>query len=338
MNRKKYWLLFPLPVLVILYLIGPNPDDPQYGLQLPQLPAEAASLEQFIQKKEGTHQLKPDNEARIVWADDFSRNPTEYSIVYLHGFTASQAEGEPLHRQLAKKFGCNLYLSRLSDHGIDTTEPMLKLTVDRYWESAKEAMAIGHQIGKKVILMATSTGGTLALRLAAEYPSVHSLLLFSPNIEINDPNAWLLNNPWGLQIAKIVTGGPYMDSRDQRPLYKKYWTHHYRLEAAVALQELIETSMTRDVFEKVRQPVLLLYYYKDEIHQDSVVKVSAMQEMFSQLGTPPAFKKARAIPNAGDHVIASYIRSRDLEAVEKEATDFLSFILKTPPRAQNPVH
>jgi esterase/lipase len=328
MNRKKYWLLIVLAVLVILYVIGPNPDDPQYSLQLPALPAQAASLEQFIEKKESTHQVKPDNEARIVWANDSSKNPTEYSIVYLHGFTASQAEGEPLHRKLAKKFGCNLYLSRLSDHGIDTTEPMVKLTVDRYWESAKEALAIGRQIGKKVILMATSTGGTLALRLAADYPFIHSLLLLSPNIEINDPNAWLLNNPWGLQIAKMVTGGPYMDSRDQRPLYKKYWTHHYRLEAAVALQELIETSMTGEVFGKVKQPVLLLYYYKDEIHQDSVVKVSAMQEMFSQLGTPPTLKKACAIPTAGDHVIASYIRSNDLEAVEKEATDFLSFILR----------
>jgi hypothetical protein len=163
-------------------------------------------------------------------------------------------------------------------------------------------------------------------------------LLLSPNIEINDPNAWLLNNPWGLHVARMVTGGPYIDSRDQRPLYKKYWTHHYRLEAAVALQELIETSMTQEVFAKVKQPVLLLYYYKDEIHQDSVVKVSAMQEMFSQLGTPAPLKKACPIPTAGDHVIASYIRSHDLEAVEKEATDFLSFILKSGSTNKTSVH
>ncbi len=328
MIRKKYWLLLVLTVLVIIYLIGPNPDDPQYSLQLPEFPAEASALEQMIRKKESLFKVKPDNEARIVWADSASKNSTEYSIVYLHGFTASQAEGEPLHRRIAKKFGCNLYLSRLSDHGIDTTEPMVNLTVDRYWASAKEALAIGRQLGKKVILMATSTGGTLALRLAAEYPEIHSLLLLSPNIEINDPNAWLLNNPWGLQIAKMVTGGPYMDSRDQRPLYRQYWTHHYRLEAAVALQELIETSMTTRVFNKVKQPVLLLYYYKDEIHQDSVVKVSAMHAMFRQLGTPAVLKRACAIPSAGDHVIASYIRSQDLAAVEKEATDFLTFILK----------
>ncbi len=331
MKKKTFWLLLLPAILVILYIVGPNPDDPRYTHQLPELPHEPASLESLIRKKESSFRLKPDNEARIVWADSSSKNPTEYSIVYLHGFTASQAEGEPIHRRLAKNFGFNLYLSRLSDHGIDTTEPMVNLTVDRYWESALEALAVGRQIGKKVILMATSTGGTLALRLAAEYPEIHSLILLSPNIEINDPNAWLLNNPWGLQIAKMVTGGPYIDSRDQRPLYRQYWTYHYRLEAAVALQELIETSMTSEVFNKVKQPVLMLYYYKDAIHQDSVVKVSAMHEMFSQLGTPIALKRARAIPSAGDHVIGSYIRSQDLEAVEKEATDYLSFILKRSP-------
>ena len=327
-----------LPVLAIVYFVGPNPDEPQYNLQLPSIPHDGTTLEQFVQQKESIHPLKPDNEARIIWANDSIKQPTEYSIVYLHGFTASQAEGEPLHRKLAQKFGCNLYLSRLSEHGIDTSEPMVNLTVDRYWESAKEALAIGQRLGKKVILMATSTGGTLALRLAADFPSIHSLLLLSPNIEINDPNAWLLNNPWGLQVAKMVTGGPYMDSRDQRPLYKQYWTHHYRLEAAVALQELIETSMTPEIFAKVKQPLLLLYYYKDEIHQDTVVKVSAMREMFSLLGTPDTLKRASAIPSAGDHVIASYIRSRDLEAVEKEATDFLSFILKTVPPSKVAAH
>ena len=35
--------------------------------------------------------------------------------------------------------------------------------------------------------MATSTGGTLALKLAAEYPDIAGLILLSPNIAINDP-------------------------------------------------------------------------------------------------------------------------------------------------------
>jgi hypothetical protein len=87
-------------------------------------------LEQYVKQNESLHQLKPDNEARIVWANDSIPQLTNYSIVYLHGFSASQKEGDPVHRNIAKEFGCNLYLSRLAEHGIDTSEQLLNLTAD----------------------------------------------------------------------------------------------------------------------------------------------------------------------------------------------------------------
>lgn len=322
MRKKKWALLIPV-VLIVAYTAGPNPSTPVYTKDLPAVPAEPLALTQYIQQREAAHRLKPDNEARIIWANDSLKAKTEYALVYLHGFTASQAEGDPVHRNIAKKFGCNLYLSRLAEHGIDTTEPMINLTAENYWASAKEALAIGRQLGNKVILVGCSTGGTLALKLAADYPEIASLVLLSPNIEINDPNAWLLNNPWGLQIARMVTGSKYLDSKDTRDIYRKYWTYHYRIEAAVALEELLETTMNKETFKQVTQPVLLLYYYKDKVHQDSTVKVSAMQDMFKALGTPEGKKRKVAMPETGDHVIGSYIRSKDVEGVEREVEKFM---------------
>lgn len=329
--RKIKWVLVILGILVLVYLLGPNPSTPVYSTAMPAVPAQPGELVNYIAQQEATHKIKPDNEARIVWANDSLKNKTEYALVYLHGFTASQGEGDPVHRELAKKFGCNLYLSRLAEHGIDTTEPMVNLTSDKYWETAKEALAIGKQIGNKVILVGTSTGGTLALKLAAEYPDVYALILMSPNIAINDPTAWILNNPWGLQIARLVTGSKYLDSKDTREAYRKYWTYHYRIEAAVNLEELLETSMNKETFQKVKQPVLTLYYYKDDVHQDSTVKVSAIKEMFSELGTPANKKREVAMPNAGDHVIGSWIRSHDVPGVERETEKFMTEILGIKP-------
>jgi pimeloyl-ACP methyl ester carboxylesterase len=329
-GRKKFWLLIPV-LLIVFYFAGPHPSKPVYSTEQPVVPAEPSALESYIQGREALHHLKPDNEARVVWADS-TRKKTPYSIVYLHGFSASQGEGDPVHRYIAKKYGCNLFLARLSQHGIDTVDAMVNLTADNYWESAKEALAVGRQLGDKVILMGTSTGGTQALQLAYTYPDeVAALVLLSPNIAINDPNAWLLNDPWGLQIAHMVTGSNYIISKeDYGPTWRQYWYPKYRSEAVVALEELLETTMTKDNFKKVTQPTAVFYFYKDETHQDSTVKVSATLAMFDQLGTPVALKYKEALPEAGTHVIGSSVRSHDVPGVEKGVSHFLTDILHLP--------
>jgi esterase/lipase len=324
------WLGFILLLAIVVYFLGPRASSPHYSKELPTVPSEPALLEKYIAEKENQHKLKQDNEARILWVNDSSKKKTEFAVVYIHGFSASQEEGDPVHYEFAQKFGCNLFLNRLEDHGIDTIEPLLNVTADRLWNSAKEAYAIGKQIGNKIILMATSTGGTLALKLASEYPDIAGLILLSPNIAINDPNAWLLNNPWGLQIARLVKGR-YNHSKDTTTVYAQYWDSKYRIESTVQLEELLETTMKESTFRKVKQPTLVLYYYKDEDHQDLVVKVSAMKRMFRQLDTPDSLKKMIPVPNAGDHVIGSYIKSKDIQTVNDECEKFGMEILKLIP-------
>ena len=320
------WLGIILLLLIVVYFLGPKPSTPNYKKDLPVVPAGSIAIEQYVKATEATHKLKPDNEARILWFNDSLKQQTEYAVVYLHGFSASQEEGDPVHYEFAQKFGCNLYLSRLDAHGVDTTEPLGNFTAEGVWNSAKQAYAIGKQLGKKVILMSTSTGGTLALKLAAEYPEIAGLILLSPNIAINDANAWLLNNHWGLQIAQLVTG-KHRTVEDTTALYAQYWNNRYLTTSLVQLEELLETTMKESTFRKVTQPTLLLYYFKDEEHQDKVVKVSAMKRMFEQLGTPANLKRQVAIPNAGDHVIGSYVKSKDVETVEIECEKFAQEIL-----------
>lgn len=329
----KKWLLAIPVVFGVIYWLGPAPATPIYDTNMPAVPASANALEDYIKKNESQHKLKPDNEARIIWVNDSLKNKTEYSIVYLHGFSASQAEGDPVHKNIASMFGCNLYLARLAEHGIDTTEPMMNLTADNNWASVKEAFAIAKQIGNKVIVMGTSTGGTNALQLAATYPNdVAALVLLSPNIAINNDKAYLLNNHWGLQLAKMVTGKDHNESADSvNPLINKYWYNRYPFNGAAALQEILETSMLPETFAKVKQPTLLLYYYKDAVHQDSTVKVDAMLKMYDELGTPASLKRKQAVPGAGTHVIGSYIKSHDVETVQADIAAYMKEVLKMQP-------
>jgi pimeloyl-ACP methyl ester carboxylesterase len=321
------WFGIILLLLITVYFLGPKPSTPDYNAELPAVPANALSLEDYVKNNEQSHKLKTDNEARIIWQNDSVKTKTPFSVVYLHGFSASQEEGDPVHTTFAREFGCNLYLSRLQGHGIDTTEPLLTVTAGGLWESAKQAYAIGRQLGDKVILLATSTGGTLALKLAATYPDIAGLILLSPNIAINDPLAWVANNPWGLQVAQLVKG-KYNITDDSSAICRQYWDSKYRMEAVVQMQELLESTMKASTFEKIKQPLLLLYYFEDEDHQDSVVKVSAMKRMYRQLGTPDSLKRMVAVPGARAHVIGSYIKSKDLETVKRECVRFGKEILK----------
>jgi len=311
--------------LIVIYFFGPKPPMPVLSEVLPTV-AGINTLDAYITSMEAPYKIKNNNQAKIIWADS-SKTQTDYAIVYLHGFSASQMEGDPVHQNIAKQFHCNLYLARLAEHGIDTTEDLMNLTAEKYWESAKLAYSIGKQIGKKVILMGTSTGGTLALQLAANYPEIAGLILYSPNIEIFDPSAPLLNNPWGLQIGRAVLKSNYVDIKYKDSAYPKYWNSHYRIEAVVALQNLLEATMTEATFKKIQQPTLALYYYKDEANQDNVVKVSAVQKMMQQIATPSNLKMEMAIPNAGNHVLASPIVSKDIVSVEQATAKFMKEVI-----------
>jgi esterase/lipase len=307
-------------LLAVIYLLGPTPDRPVYDSSLPET-TETAFIESFVSEKESAFPVKPGNEAEIFWADSMAKQKTEVALVYIHGFTASHQEGFPIHREFAERYGCNLYLARLAGHGLATENPLIDYNPDRVWNSAKEAFAIGKKLGEKVVVMSTSTGGTLALRLAATYADMGGLINYSPNIAINDPAAFLLNDPWGLQLARLTFGGDFrsVSSDDE---YRKYWYDRYRLEAIVALQELVETTCEKDLFAKVTCPVFNGVYYKDEEHQDEVVRVDAVRTMHAQLGTHEDLKVMVEFPNAETHVIANQKRSKSYDEVREATFEF----------------
>ncbi|MCE1199100.1 MAG: alpha/beta hydrolase [Marinilabiliales bacterium] len=321
-----------LIILVVAYLAGPEMPKPLLEKRLPEVGSDVAG---FVYTRE--HQpgvvVRPGCEAKIIWANDSLRQQTEYVLLYLHGFSASRREGYPVNETFASRYGCNAFLPRLADHGLVTSEPLLGMTPDALWLSAREALAVAGKLGKKVIIMGCSTGCTLALQLAADFPeSIAGLILYSPNIQIKQKTAVLLGGPWGLQIARLNFGGKYrvLDDDPNGELCR-YWYCRYRAEAPVYLQQLLDATMNKATFSAVKCPVFVGYYYKDEEHQDKTVEVKATLKMFDQLGTPASQKQAVAFPLAGDHVIACDLTSKSVKEVMDATDQFAGNILGMQP-------
>lgn len=309
----------------ILYLLGPKPDAPTLKDYSFSLPDSLNALEAQINAQEkAVKGIREDNQARIIWADSLQKKPTDVALLYVHGFSASQEEGDPVHTNLAKKYHANLYLARLAGHGIDLGDSTMKnLTTDQVLESVEKALAITKKLGKEVIVVGTSFGGALTLYLASRHPEIKAIVLYSPCIEIFDKNAAALDNPWGKKLATAIMGSEIRDFKPYNPLHAKYWSTHYHVDGLIALQNFLTHVMTPETFAKVKCPTYLAYYYKNEQEQDKVVSVPAMLKMYDELGVDASKKEKQVFPNAGNHVIASYVLSKDYEGVQKGTEKFL---------------
>ena len=325
MKNLLKFLGIPLIALGAVFFAGSKAEFEAVDNQPMDLSVGLEQVENYVAEQEAKiPNIKLDNESEIVWVDSVRK--TEYAIVYLHGYSASKGEGEPIHRDIAKKYGCNLYLPRLFQHGLKDEDAFLALTPKGLVESAKEAVAVGKLIGEKVILMSTSTGSTLSIFLAAEDPSIHSLVMMAPNIELADPTSHLVNERWGKQILRTVVGGDYR-SWEAPEEAKQYWTTKNRIEGLIALRTLMDETMTDETFAKIDIPVIIAAYYKNEEEQDGTVSVAAMDDFLSKIKTPEDQKAFAKIANAGTHPLGSKYMNEHWLDVEQAIDVFLAKIL-----------
>lgn len=332
-KNKLKWLLIAVGViglLAIMFLLGPKAKRPDFSsLVLHHYTEDLHALEDSLVKSEAVMPLKPDNEARIIWATPFQKTP--YCMVYLHGNGASQEEGDPIHEALANRYGCNLYLARLEDHGLKGDDPLLHIDPLKWMQSALDAIQIGKALGEKVILVSCSTGSTLALYLAAAYPDlVEAQIMLSPNVDYFDPRSFMMAGPWGMQMSKFILGSDYYGWKAPGSA-QQYWYTRYRVEGIITLKAIIDETMTKETFAKINDPLYMSYYYKDEQHQDNVVSVKRMKEMFAQVSTPVELKKEVGLADAGTHIIASDLFNTHLESVWAPLVSYCEEVLHLTP-------
>ncbi|QVY65291.1 glycerophosphodiester phosphodiesterase family protein [Polaribacter sp. Q13] len=285
------------------------------------------TIESIVKKKEDSNKnIKPNNDARIIWADNYKNKQSDIAFVYLHGFGASSREGEPIMSMLSKKYNANVYLSRLKEHGIQRDDSFKKLTPENYLETAKEALSIGKIIGKKVILVSTSTGGTLSLKLASEDASILGLIMYSPFVGLKNPAFAAITTPEG-KAGFIKMNGSEITKQIRPEEEAKYWSTSYHVNGYEALIKMLLDNMKPATFAKVKIPVFVGYYYKNDKEQDQVVSVAAILKMYDGLGTPADKKTKVAFPEAGNHVIACDLRSKDWQGVYNETVTFIDEVI-----------
>ena len=247
--------------------------------------------------------LIPGVEKKIVWADSAGAK-TPLSLVYLHGFSATRQETAPLADTLARRWGANLFYTRLAGHG-RPGEALEHPTANDWLNDADEAMEIGRRIGERVIVMGTSTGGTLATWLAAREntPDLAGVVLISPNYWVQAAGAGAMLWPWGKQILHMIQGPSY-EWKPENELHARYWTYRYPSIALFEMMNLLDHVNDMD-FGQINVPALFVYSPNDRVVNPS--RIEAAYEAFGS-----GLKEIEAIETVEDrnnHVLAGDILS-----------------------------
>jgi esterase/lipase len=261
LSRPWRIVLVLMLLLVAGFAAGPRVEVDHAGIEV-QIPDDA---DRYIAESESRIAgLVPGTEKLIVRHPGAGQSKTALSIVYFHGFTASRQELSPVPQELARRLGANLFLTRLSGHGIPG-DALGAVTVEDWMRDAVEAMQVGRALGERVLVIGTSTGGTLATWLAAsDYAEdLQGVVLMSPNFGPSDPRADILTWPWGQQIAELVQG----EYRSWKPVnedHARYWTTRYPTRALVTMMSLVDLVRQQDL-ARVRAPVLVMYSPQDRL-------------------------------------------------------------------------
>jgi esterase/lipase len=230
----------------------------------PAFPATLSTVVQYLETSEAQYSdIVSGAEKSISWFGEPSSS-TPISIVYLHGFSATHKELSPMTEQLAEQLQANVFYSRLTGHG-RSGDAMALATTQAWKKDAREAYEVGTLIGERVLLIGTSTGGTLSTWVSAQ-PFADKLLaniLISPNFSVKSSGAWLLKNPIGLWLAKQLNGD-YRGFEPVNEFHAMYWTERYPLDALVPMLELLDEV---DELEKsgITAPHLLVYSPNDQV-------------------------------------------------------------------------
>jgi esterase/lipase len=210
--------------------------------------------------------IVPGTQKQIYWAGTVGTR-TPLSVIYLHGFSASAQEIRPVPDQVAKALGANLFFTRLTGHG-RTGAAMATATANDWLLEMGEALAIGRRLGERVLVISTSTGGTLAALMAVQpdlAQDVAGSVFVSPNFGFGALPETALSLPlvryWGPWIFGAERNFPPAND-----LQATYWTTRYPTVATIPMASVVRAARAQDYTQAVI-PALFIYSPEDQVVQ-----------------------------------------------------------------------
>lgn len=250
--------------------------------------------------------ITPGAEKRVIWRDGFKERRTPVSLLYVHGFSATSEEIRPVPDRLAEALGANLVYARLTGHGRDGAA-LAQARVGDWMADMAEGLAAARAVGDRVVVVATSTGGTLAVAAALDADmarDVAALILVSPNFGINDPRAGLLTWPGARWWLPMLVG----ETRSfvpQNAAQGRYWTTSYPTVALLPMAAMVR-AVGRSAVDQITIPALFWFS-----PQDQVVRADLTADIAARWGGPVAVHEVRPGDgiDANNHVVAGDILS-----------------------------
>lgn len=306
MTRRTWLTIAAIGVLVLA--LGPRPrvDEPPAP---PELPGELSALPAWLSRREAKAGVRDANVAKhITFADTLKPARTPWSVLYLHGFSATRQETAPVSVEVARALGANLFETRLTGHGLPG-DSLGRVTAQDWLADTQEAFAIAQQLGDSVLVIGTSTGGTLAVWLAtlppAQQRGLARLVLISPNFGPKDNAAGVLTLPWAEVILPRFIPQRTWQARNAEQT--RYWTVSYPSTALFPMQALVE-QVRRASLQHYTVPTFVL-----NNRDDQVVDAARTETWLGRLSREAhvVTRHELVVPTAGEdgHVIAGRIVS-----------------------------
>lgn len=275
--------------------VGPGPVDTARARAA--VPARPDELDAWLSAKEAAvPDIRPGDASALSWVTPGA--PTPLSLVYLHGYSASPEEIEPVTQQVGARLGANGYRPRLRGHG-QTPAAMADVPAGAWTEDVAQALEVGARIGDRTVLIGTSTGGTLAALAALEHPDLAGLVLLAPNFGPQDPAADLLLMPWlGLLLPPLMADNCWTP---RNPAQGAHWTTCTPITSVAAMMVVVKQARDAD-WSRLQVPVLVL-----RSDDDTVVDQPAIDAWLAALSVPTKRVLVSAQGDESGHVLAGDI-------------------------------